>query len=125
MIAEITIRAVLLQITNQQEGGETKNQVVSSAKKRGRQRKSHESLGFIMADTKRERPCLGNKQGNQKKEKLPYLGSSNMEKENHLSSSDKLAEVIPNAADKVSQLPKQPLFGNKLQEESSWVTRSC
>lgn len=127
MIAEITIHcSFLLQIITQQEVRERENQDVVYAKKRGRRWKSRESSGSTLDDTKKERSS-SKKQGN-KKELTPYVENSaysrnsNMEKENHNSSSDKPAEVIPNGDDKVIQLAKLPLFGNKFQKELYWVT---
>lgn len=66
-------------------------------------------------DTKRERPCSSGKQCSPKVlspgvEKTPYLGDSKMMKENHISSGDKVVELIQNGDDKVIHLPKQPLF---------------
>lgn len=106
-----------MQKTKQQEAGETENQVVKSARKRGRPRKSHESSGSLLDNTKKGRHCLSDKQDNRKElspqhvEKLPYFRSLNMEKEAYISNRDKLVEVIPNGDDKVIQLPKQSLFG--------------
>ncbi|XP_024029724.1 DUF724 domain-containing protein 3 isoform X2 [Morus notabilis] len=91
--------------TKQQEAGETENQAVKSAKKRGRPRKSHECSGSLLDNTKKGRHCLSDKQDNRKElsprvEKLPYFRSSTMEKEAGISNRDKLVEVIPNGDDK-------------------------
>lgn len=116
-IAKITMHSFLLQITKQQEVGETKTQAVRSARRGEIPQKAHESSGSISDETEKERSCSGEKQDSQKEfsprvEKSPDLGSSNIKKENLNSSSDKPAEV-PNGDDKVIQLPKQLLSGNK------------